>query len=343
MRTFISIALAVGCLLALAGPVFAQTPTGGSVGEYAPGTSLTYRFGGATYPGAIQSAIQTALGSDWSNATWNNSRLPRFNYGVGGSGQVVYSSSISSPCNTGHTDWLQCASNWGSQSFRIYIRNFAMAPHGAWTWCNLSYSGTCWDIERALMHEVEHVTMGVGNHDGQGESNTVMGAVSPWYANFGWNTHHIQRCDLAAAQFLYGLQFSSGPLADCFNAVTGHGSVGLIPSITSTSSTIVVCRSQNAILSGSFGVNADYRYQALSGQRLAGRTLWFDRKPHASTTWTLNVASAVTGVGGTNWSRAFSTSSISTITYDFRAHTSSETGLDGAAGPLITVTWRSGC
>ena len=179
MRTFVPLGLALACLLALAGPVLAHDPTSGAVGEYPPGTSLTFRFGGATYPAAIQSAIQTGLTADWSTATWNNSRLPRFSYSASGSGQVIYSSAVASPCNTGHTDWLQCASNWGSPSFRIYIRNFAAAPHGSWTWCNLSFSGTCWDVERALMHEAEHVTLGVGSHDGQGESNTVMGAVSP--------------------------------------------------------------------------------------------------------------------------------------------------------------------
>ena len=343
MRTFVSFILAIGAILQFAGPVAAHDPTGGAVREYPPGTSLLYRYGSTTYPAWIQAAIQTAFGSDWTSFSYNNSRLPTFSYNPGGSGVVSYSSSATSPCGTGNSQWLQCASNWGSSSWRIYVRNFSGAPFGSWTWCNISYAGTCWDAERALIHEAGHVTMGVGYHDPQGEYNTVMGSVSPWYANTGWNTHHIQRCDEAAGQFLTGLGSAYGPIADCFDHVSGHGTQGLTPSLSATSTALSVCLSQAATLSGSFGITADYRYQALAGQGLGGRTIWFDRKPHTSSYWTLNVAAATTGAGGTNWTRGFTTGSTATQTYDFRPHTSSEAGLDAATGPVITVTWRSAC
>lgn len=343
MRTLLSIVLALGSVLVLAGPVLAQDPTSGAVREYAPGASLSYRFGIAGYPAWIQSAIQTALGSDWSSASYNNSRLPSFSYSAGGNGAVYYSSSAASPCGTGNTQWLQCASNWGSPSWRIYVRNFSGAPYSNWTWCNISFSGTCWDAERALLHEAEHVTMGIGYHDPQGEANTIMGSTSPWYPNYGWNTHHIQRCDEAAAQLLTGVASSYGPIADCFNNVAGHGAVGLIAAVTPSSTSLSACLGAVATLSGSFGVARDGRYQSMAGLALGGRTVWFDRKPHTSSAWTLNVASATTSGSGTNWSRGFSTGSTATITYDFRPHTSSETGLDAATGPIIVVTWQSAC
>ena len=343
MRTLISLALALGSVLAIAAPAAAHDPTSGAVREYSPGTSLLYRYGAAGYPGWMQSAIQTALGQDWAAASWNNTRLPSFSYSSAGGGAVYYSSSTTSPCGTGNTQWLQCASNWGSQSWRIYVRNFSGAPYGSWTWCNISFSGTCWDAERALVHEAEHVAMGIGNHDSQGETNTVMGAISPWYANQGWNTHHIQRCDEAAGQLLTGLASATGPIADCFDHVAGHGAIGLVPRLAANATLLTVCLTQAATLSGAFGIAADSRYQALAGQMLGGRTVWFDRKPHASSTWTLNVASASTSTGATNWTRGFSSGSSSTITYDFRPHTSSEAGLDPATGPVISVTWRSGC
>ena len=45
--------------------------------------------------------------------------------------------------------------------------------------------------------------------------------------------------------------------------------------------------------------------------------------------------------GGSNWTRAFSTGSTTTVTYDFRPHTSSETGpRSRRPGPIIAVTWR---
>jgi hypothetical protein len=260
-----------------------------------------------------------------------------------GSGTVSYSSKPSSPCGTGNTLWLQCASNWGSQSWHIYVRNLSGAPHAGWTWCNISFSGTCWDAERALLHEAEHVTMAIGNHDSQGESYTIMGSVSPWYANYGWNTHHIQRCDEAAGQLLTGMSSPYGPIADCFSNVAGHGATGLAPALTASSTSISACLGTAATMSGSFGIRSDYRYQQMSGLPLGGRTIWFDRKPHTSSTWTLNVAAATTTGDGTNWSRAFSTGSTSTITYDFRPHTSSEPGLDAAIGPVILVTWRTSC
>jgi hypothetical protein len=343
MRTVISMALAFGCLLLLAGPVGAHSPTGGSVREYAPGTVLTYRYGATGYPAWAQSAIQAALGPDWSSAAWNNTRMPSFQYSTAGSGTVYYSSSASSPCGTGNTQWLQCASGWGSSGWRIYVRNFSGAPYGKWTWCNIAYTGTCWDAERALVHEAEHVTLGIGNHDSQGEANTVMGSVSPAYASTGWNTRHIQRCDQAAGQLRYGMGSASGQLADCFDHVTGHGVVGLVPSLRSNATTLSVCRAASATLAGSFGVSANSSYGALSGQVLAGRTIWFDRKPHTSSTWTLNVASASTTTGTTNWTRSFTSGTTSTVTYDFRPHAAQEAGLDAAAGAIITVTWGATC
>ena len=170
-----------------------------------------------------------------------------------------------------------------------------------------------------------------------------MGSVSPWYANTGWNTHHIQRCDEAAGQLLTGVGSAYGPLANCFDHVAGHGVSGLLPSLTASATSVSVCRSQAALLSGSFRIAANAGYQSLSGQPLAGRTVWFDRRPSGSSTWTLNIASATTTTGSPNWTRSFSTGSTTTVTYDFRPHTAAESGLDAATGAVITVTWRSGC
>jgi hypothetical protein len=342
MRTIVSLVAAITCLLVLAGPAFAADPTAGAVREYPIGTSLFYKFGSSAYPGWVSSAAQSALGPDWSQTPYNNTQLPTFTYSTGGSGTVYYSSAPTSPCGTGNTQWLQCASNGGSSGWRIYIRNLSGAPYSDWTWCNISFRGTCWDAERALVHEAEHITMGIGGHDRQGEANTVMGPISPWYAHEGWNTHHIQRCDEAAGQLLTGMKTSTGPVADCFGSIAGHGAVGLLASVTSTTPTVSVCLSQAATIAGSYGVAPSGGYQMMSGLRLGARTVWFDRKPHTSSAWTLNVTSTgTTSTGG--WARSFTSGATSTITYDFRPHVSSEPGLDGATGPVLTVTWRSGC
>jgi hypothetical protein len=341
MRALISLAAACGCLLLLAGPVAAHDPIGASA-NYPPGAALIYRYGATAYPAWFQAAVQAGLGPDWSNAAYNNSRSPSFAYSTAGNGLVVYSGASSSPCNTGNLQWLQCAVGSGSQTWRIYVRDFSRAAYSNWTWCNISFSGTCWDIERALIHEAGHVALGAG-HDDQGESNTVMGSVSPRYALAGWNTHHLQRCDVAAAQLRYGIGSASGPIADCFDHIAGHGSTGLVASLRSNVSTLSVCRAATATLSGTFGVAANSSYLLLSNQLLGGRTIWFDRKPHTSSVWTPNVASATTGVSGTNWTRAFTSGTTTTVTYDFRPHSFAEPGLDAATGPIITVTWGATC
>jgi hypothetical protein len=161
-------------------------------------------------------AAQAALDTNFDDSATNNSRSPHFTFTSGGAGDVFYSGSSSSPCGTGNLDCLQCANGGGTTSWNVYIRNFSAAPHGSWTWYDVSNScststQTCWYARRALIHEVIHVTMGVGNHDSQGESNTVMASVTPWYANTGWNQTHIRRCDESAAQLNYDLRSFSGP------------------------------------------------------------------------------------------------------------------------------------
>jgi hypothetical protein len=341
MRILFSIVLAAFGVLFVAGPAAAHDPTGGAIREYPPGTTLLYRYGALGYPAWMQSAIGAAFGPDWSSAAWNNARLPTFAYNAGGGGMVTYSSSATSPCGTGNAQWLQCASNWGSTAWRVYVRNFSGAPYGNWTWCNVSFSGTCWDAERALLHEAEHVVMGINGHDAQGEFNTIMGSVAPWYPTTGWNTHHIQRCDQAAAQLLTGLGTAFGQVADCFDHVAGHGLAGLASSMTSAGA-VSACLAQTAILSGTFGIAPDSRYGALAGQGLAGRTIWFDRKLHTATTWTSNIASTISGAGGA-WSRGFTTGSTTSITYDLRPHASAEPGLDAVTGPVISATWSAIC
>src|SRR5205814_2315118 len=117
----------------------AADPTHGAVREYSPGAELTYRFGLTTYPSWLQNAVQKAFGPDWLSGDWNNTWLPSFLYSWSGAVAVYYSSSTTSPCGTGNTQWLQCASGWGSSSWRIYVRNFSGAPYSTWHWCNVSY------------------------------------------------------------------------------------------------------------------------------------------------------------------------------------------------------------
>jgi hypothetical protein len=340
MRLFRSFILAIACLALLAGPILAQTPVAGAVRYYAPGTQLSYRFGSTT-PAWAQNVVWSAA-SDFSAPGWNNSRTPSFSYSAYGAGAITYTSSPVSPCGTGNYTWIQCSANWGTTGFKIFIRNLLAAPYSNWNWCDVTYAGTCFDAERAMLHEMEHVVLGVGYHDPQGPANTIMNTGSPAYAQYGWNTHHIQRCDEAAAQLSYGVGSPYGQFADCFASIPSAGYSGLVPGWSVSTTTISVCLFQQAVLGGRVAIaNIPYSYQSLADSPLAGRTVWFDRKPRTSSYWTLNVTSTTaTAASGANWTRAFSTSASTTITYDFRPHTYGETGVDASSGPTIGVTWR---
>lgn len=339
MRILRSFALAIACLLLLAGPILAQTPTAGAGRWYAPGIALKFRFGGAT-PTWAQNASRSAA-TDFSSASWNNSRTPTFSYGASAVATITYSASILSPCGTGNNQWLQCSANWGQPDFHIYIRNLVAAPRSNWTWCDISFAGTCWDAERALLHEMEHVVMGVANHDPQGNDNTIMGATAPWYPTATWNLHHIQRCDEAAAQLLYGVASPSGQFADCLRGLARGAQTNLIPIMRPSVTSMNLCNFQQAVLKGRFAIANLAAYGSLADSPLAGRTIWIDRREYTSPVWLRNFASmTATAAASVNWTLAISGPPSGTVTYVFGLRASAETGVEASTGSSVTVTWR---
>jgi predicted secreted protein len=335
------------CLVALcpilaAGSALAHEPTNGTAKLYADSVVLDYRFGG-TYPAWVNTAIRTALETDYPNRTYNNSRMPTFAYSSAGSGAVVFSGASVSPCGTGNPDWLQCAKGGGTDTWRIYIRNFRAAPHGSWWWYSETGScpagKTCWDARRALIHEILHITMSA-DHDSQGESNTVMASVTPWYAHTGWNTHHIQRCDEAAAQLLYDLASTAGVYADCYDHIPGAVEGKLDSAVTVQYTSYSACVGVPFNIYGRAAVMNTTNYKRLANNPLTNRVVRFDRKPHSGTTWTLNVGSTTaSNAAGYNWVEDFSAGAPGV--WDFRAHYDGETGVDNDLSPVFTVTWRA--
>lgn len=96
---------------------------------------VTYRFAG-TYPSWVTTAVNSEFQTNYANAATNNSRAPILSYSSSGTALVTYSNALLSPCNQDpNPDWLACASNWGTTGFKVYIRNFATAPHpNDWGW-----------------------------------------------------------------------------------------------------------------------------------------------------------------------------------------------------------------
>lgn len=341
-------AVAAGIFISqlIVSPVAAHTPTAGASRLYdnSPVVTLKYKWGG-TYPAWVTSAAKTAFQTDYPNRTYNNSRMPVFLFDAAGGGALVYSSAATSPCGTGNPDWLQCATGGGAIGWRIYIRDFANSGKTSWYWyqqTNTCPSGkTCWDIRRALMHEILHITLGAA-HDTQGESNTVMASTTPWSPNSGWSTHHIQRCDEAAAQLNYGIVDSAGVYANCYDHIAGHGVSGLISTVTTAASSYGECPGFGVNVTGRLAIKSTTNYKSVSGLPLTSRTLSFDRKLHSATTWSLNVASTTaSNAGGNNWSETFGPPGLGT--YDFRAHYAGEAGVDPSNQPVFTITWSNPC
>jgi hypothetical protein len=328
--------------VAYPGTAFGHTPVAGAVAEYAKNSTLSYYYAAGGYPSWVTTATNGTLTVNWPSSTDNNSASPQFVLGSSG-GVVTYIAQAASPCS-GNTGWLACSSNWGTTSFHIYIRDLGGAPNGNWAWydpaASCPPSSTCFYARRSLIHETEHVALGVAGHDGQGETNTVMGKNQPSASSTGWNTTTTRRCDEAAAQLKYDTRTSSGPYADCFDHIVDHGSVGLVSVATVSASSYLACNGTFATATGRLAIKADSYYEQLTDNPLTSRTVYFDRRPVGGT-WTLNVTSTTaSSAPGYNWSKSWTSSNI---TYQFRAHYSGETGVDPSNQPTFTITWSNPC
>jgi hypothetical protein len=333
-RVSATVAIAVVASLVSTGIALAHTPVAGAVQEYGGSVDLAYKWGASTYPNWFRTSLTTALQSDWPAPAFNNSRMPTFVFDSAGGGTVYYASSTGVPaCD--QVSWIGCSSNWGRTDWKVWLRSTTgWADSG-------SCSGTCFDARRVALHEIEHVTLAVANHDSQGETNTIMGSSTPSSPNQGWNTHHIQRCDEAAAQLLYDVADSAGVYAGCFDHVLHHGTSGLVTTASVGATSYWACVNSGVTVSGRLAVATDSAYQALSNNPLTGRTLWFDRRPVGGS-WTTDVTSTTaTSASGNNWAKTFS--SASAVTYEFRGHYKGETGLDPDYTPTFSITWSTAC
>jgi hypothetical protein len=356
-RTLVRLAATVALLLALPLPVQANVPTvGASRGQFpdVPDQPVPYRWGSSTYPAWLIAAAQDSLDTKYRSWNDNNSHAPRPVYTPGGAAVVYYAAYRDSPCNSlTSLQWLQCASNMGSPSFRIYIRDFDGAPYSDWRWWDkrascLSTSGTtasgCWYVRRALIHEAGHAIPSFG-HDTQTESDTVMRATSPMVGATGGNRFVFQRCDQAALQLLWDVADPARPYGDCFDHIAGHGVRGLVTSVTTNGTSFPGCIATGRLVGGRLAVKIEPLYGRLSNNPLAGRTVWFDRKRRADTTWTTRAESTVATVAenGTDWTRTFAAPGSTGGTWDYRAHFDGDTGLDPSNAATFSITWGVTC
>src|SRR3954447_22926292 len=193
LRMIVLVVALSACAAVQPAVVDAHSPTSGWARLYvADSQELDWGFGG-TYPSWVTTPAIAALDTNFADPATNNSRAPVFTSTPGGpDGTVWMKVAASSPCGTGHLDWLQCANGGGTFNFNIYVRDLynAASDYSNWSWYDKTGScptgRTCWFLRRTFIHEVQHVTLGINGHDAQGESNTVMAATTPWSPNPGW-------------------------------------------------------------------------------------------------------------------------------------------------------------
>jgi len=286
----------------------------------------------------------SAFGIDWTNSTYINSRKPTFSYAASGAGTVSYKSPSGVSACVG--DWIGCSDNWGATNFKVILRNFTHAPtKPSWTWVQTtgSCSGTCFDLRRVALHEIEHVTLAVFNHDSQGEANTIMASTTPSSSD-GCIRHHVMKCDEAAFQLKYDLAALAGRYADCFDHIAGHGSTGLVSTATISAPVALACYGTALSITGRLEVQTNTNYETLGGNPLASRAVHIDRKLHSSGTWTADYSSAVATNAntGNNWSRSFTQAGSSgSITYDYRVRYLVEPGVDAVTSGMVSLTWKA--
>jgi hypothetical protein len=346
MRLLVTLVAVVATLFAAPGTVAAHTPTAGWSRLYAADRQpLSWSFG-AAYSSWLTTPAIAALDTNFEDRASNNSRSPVFHYSsTGQDGTVWLRVASSSPCGTGHLDWLQCANGGGTFSFNIYVRDLynATSAYSNWAWYDRTSScvsgRTCWYLRRAFIHEVQHVTVGIANHDEQGESNTVMAATTPWDPNAGWNQTHIRRCDEAAQQLAYDLDDFAGPYGDCFDHLPNAGVSGLKTDMSVTGSSYRECNNVAVPISGRLQVLADAtNYHRLNANPLSGRVVRIDRDGVGSVFTT-----RATMAAGSNW--GVNVSGAANAVHTFVAHFDDASG-DGLADSdrvTFTVSWGASC
>lgn len=311
-----------------------HSPVQGADDLYSPGIVLTFHFGGS-YADWVETAYKTGLQTRWEQN--NNSAGPRFDYSASGTGTAYYKSTTGVPaCDA--VDWIGCASSGGSSSWRVWLRS------GRFTFCEVDSVGGCFLAKRVILHEAEHITLGVGNHDPQSATVTNMNAVSPSKPSTGWDSNEPRSCDEAALQLRYGLDSIAGPYSGCLDHAPGHGNDGLITRLLLSSTDGTTCAGDSISRSGQLRTKADTDYDRLSSVNIAQRTIWIDRDAGNNGSWTNDWASDSTdSTSGNNWSHSLSENPAVTTSYAYRIHFKGQTGLDPDYSATFVLTFLRPC
>jgi hypothetical protein len=311
----------------------------------------------------VTSTLQSGWDSRPSDQTLpqNNARIPRFVAGDGGT--IYYVNDNTSPC-TGSTIWIACNPNTpGSKTgYEIHIRVLPSSGAPTWMWYHRDdtcsdvrddgyATSVCFSVRRAVTHEMEHNTL-TRSHDEQGGADsvdTVMAANTPTKNGSPdyWNTATFLRCDHAGALMEYGVLDRTRKYPNCFATTPGEGTKGLNTTLTVAATSYTACANgSNTTVTGRLALQNDWaNYKYLANTPLAGRVLNIYRKTPSATSYPTSPTYTVTATdtnSGSNWSKAFS--STTAVTYNYKAvwtTSASEYALNSSNEVYWTIKWQT--
>jgi hypothetical protein len=201
------------------GPAVAARPVPAfAAGGWPRETILRYSWQpGAVPPAWAQGAIEAAANdaSDTSGA-----RSPDFLYQGSADDSIRYTPLFPDFCRFG----IACATRDMPDFWASWIR-----PHGtdfSWgtlRWCQRDDVSGCFDLRRAMIHELGHI-LGLNHPSSAGfelePQETVMHAISPARPRPGSSRHAFGRCDVATLQELYDVPANDAPISTCNDVAT---------------------------------------------------------------------------------------------------------------------------
>jgi hypothetical protein len=355
LRLPVATLLAVAVLAASAGISRAHSPTGVFSSGWQSGGGLSHSVpsyfhwsGFSTTPDLqVRDGVEAALEVGWANSATNNSKGMLFASSASGPATVFFSTTTDVDACNAYTHWQGCAIliSPSDGTWKIWIHK------GDFPFCENSLASGCRLAERIAIHETGHIGGSLTENEDI-QANTVMQSVTgaPTYPKTGWDTTTERRCDEARLQIRYDVRNLAGPYADCFDHVTNHGTFGMVTDLTEAPASYTACSGDVVTVSGRLQIHAGHygreyttNVYELDANPLSGRVISIDRNGGAYTSATADATS------GDDWSKAISSTVISTVTYTYSAQfdrtantTAMVTGLDSSPSRSFTITWVAG-
>jgi hypothetical protein len=168
-------------------------------------------------PSWAQTAIREAAADA---STTSGAGSPIFVHRASASDTIRYTPLFPEFCRFG----IACATRDMPAFWAAWVRPHATEfSWGTLRWCQKEGGSGCFDLRRAMLHELGHV-LGL-NHPSAGgfelaPAETVMHAITPARPAAGSTRHAFGRCDVATLQEIYDVPTDSAPISTCNDVAT---------------------------------------------------------------------------------------------------------------------------